>query len=651
MKSSLRLISGIPLLLSMSSPALVLADIDPSEKIETLVVTATLAPKSLKEVPGSVEVIDANSIRRSGAENLSDMLEQATALDLDLVPGRGLIPQIRGLTNKRVLVMIDGMRFSTGFRDTSFDLSEFPAEIVERIEIVRGPTSALYGSDAIGGVVNIITKRAPEAAQASVGLQYGATGDGDGDTGVAKGFFGNSWGDFGVSLAGQLSEGDMWDRSEEDNFTDFDDEERRSLMLNMHYWLQENHTLSAGFFYAQTNRQGIRPKYGLHWDRDADSERNSAFVRYDGTFNETSLMARVYYSNYDSDRSYIDTGAPYSNPRQRNIADKQPDREDFAIENELTQVELQASRWFADNHRVTLGLEHRKEERSGIENRGEAEVNASVDNTAVFLQDHFSIGENLKVIAGLRFDDQDDYGSELNPRLGMVYFLNDNLRIKGSYGQGFRAPSVYELYVYTENNRGDVIPNEDLEAETATTFELGLEGESGSFTGGITLFHNTIEDMIGREETGNFRVAGGRQVLEYIRVNLDEATTQGVELRASQDLANGFSLEGNASYVDAENKDTGETLVGVPKTKVFVKLTFDRPENGWHANLRATHFGEQHSNSNITEDAYALWSVYVEKSFPQRFDIYAGINNLTDEDVDFRPEKGRFFYVGASYDF
>lgn len=623
-------------------------------ELDTIVVTPSLLPQRAKDAPGSVQVIDAETIRRTGADTAAGALEGAVGLDLDHVAGRGLIPQIRGLTNKRVLVLLDGMRFSSGFRDTTLDLTELPAEIIQRIEVVRGPASALYGSDAIGGVVNIITRKPPEVLSGSGTLQYGATTEGEGGNLVVKGFLGNTWNGLGVSLAGQGTLSQEYDRELDDDVSDFDDETRHSGMLNLHYQLGPDQAVSGGVFFSDTNRQGLRPKYGLRWDRDADSDRLSSFARYDGQFGNTSLMARVYYSDFGSDRSYVEVGAPYSDPARQKTAQQQPDREDFDITNELVQMELRASHLLADSHLLTLGLEYREEERSGIENRGEEEVDETVDNRAVFLQDSFRLGDPLEVTAGVRVDDYSSFGTEISPRLGLVYAPRDDWRLKATYGQGFRAPSVYELYVYTENQKGDVIPNPDLDAETATSYELGLEGEKGPFSGAVTLFRNDIDDMIYKEPTGNFRQSGKKRVLEYTRVNISEAYTQGVEAQGDLFLGRGFTLVGNFTYVDAENEDTGEPLLEVPETKTFVKLAYDDPSGRWHANLRVTRLGEQiiapqfEDGSQDVEDPYTVVNLYAERTMATGLKLFAGIDNLFDEIPDYTPDKGVYVYAGIS---
>ena len=623
-------------------------------KLEKTVVTATLTPKEIKEAPGALEVITAEEIRVKGAENVAQVLEGAVGLDLDHVAGRGYIPQIRGLSNKRTLILIDGMRFSTGFRDTTVDLTEFPTEIIERIEIVRGPNSALYGSEAIGGVINIITKNAPKKLSESATIRYGQNTYGKSENYIFKGSVGDTFKNLGIIVSGHVNLSDKFDRDPDDNYTDFDDEERYSGLLKLNYSFADKHRFSAGVFYSDASRKGIRSKYGLEWDRDADSDRTSTFLQYNGILEETTVMVRGYYSDFESDRRYIDIGDPYDDPALQKKADKQPDREDFKIENELYQIESRASRIFAQSHLVTLGLEYREEERSGVENRGEEEINETIDNRAVFLQDDFPIFDCLQVTAGIRLDDHSNFGSELSPRLSLNYYLLDNLRLKTSYGEGFRAPSLYELYVYTENTKGDVIPNPNLAPETSRSYEAGLEGEYGPFGGKIMAFRNDIDDMIYKTPTGNFRMQGKTQVLEYEMCNIDEAYTQGIELEARLALPQHFSLAGNTVFLDSKNEDTDEDLLEVPDVKSYLRLSYDNPNIGFHANIRMNYTGKQviapkfEDGTQTDADSYIMWNLYAAKEIKKNFRIFAGIDNIFNKKISITPDKGTFFYGGIS---
>jgi len=614
------------------------------------VVTATMTPKEINDAPGSIEVITSTEIKAMGAETVAEALTDAVGLDLDFVAGKGMIPQIRGLTNKRTLILIDGMRFATGFRDTTVDLTEMSVEIIDRIEIVRGPSSALYGSEAIGGVINLITKTPPAKPGGEATVRYGQNTYGDANNYIAKGALGSSWGKFGFLLAGHANITDKFDRYRDDHLTDIDDEERYMGMVKLTFEPTEDHRLTAGVIYQDITREGLRPKNKTVTDREVNNDRTDLFLQYDGNIYNTAFMVRGYYSKFDLWRDYTDIG--HLNPKN-----KFP-YEEFDLENELYQFEARASRLFGQ-HLVTLGTEYREEERSGVENRGESDFSKTIDNRAIFLQDDFPIFERLQLTAGVRFDDQSDFGSEFSPRLSLVYKILDNLRLKASYGEGFRAPSVYELYVETINMRGDIKPNPDLDQETSRSYEIGMDGEYGPLTGKIMFFRNDLEDMITKIQIGSRITTQGKKKKKipiFEMRNVDEAYTQGVELEAGITLPYHLSLAGNTTFIDSHNDETGDDLLEVPEIKSTLRLTYDNPDFGFTGNLRMNYTGEQLLSNKLEGEGqqaggYTLWHVYGAKTILDNFEIFAGIDNLFNKKFSHYANRGMFWYTGLTASF
>jgi outer membrane receptor for ferrienterochelin and colicins len=606
---------------------------------EDIVVTAILTSTDLKSVPGSTEVITSEEIELKGSETVADALEDALGVVLTFVPGRGMVPQIRGLADKRTLVLINGMRLSTDFRDTAIDLTLYSTEIIERIEVVRGPTSALYGSDAMGGVINIITKEIPETPSGGATLRYGQNSHGELGTPTIRSFFGDRVGKFGYQLMAHYNEQDPYDIEIDDGFTDFDEEQRRFVQLDLAYFINDDQKLSAGLHYSRANRIGLRFKNGEETDRDADSNRDGFHLQYDGHFSTGDLMIRGYHSVYEMDRSYIG----------RRV------QEYFNIENKLTQYEARFSGFEAGTHLLSFGAEYRDENRNGRENRSEQPSNYTIDNHAVFVQDQWSLSERVVLTAGLRYDDSSDFGSVVTPRLAGVFSFKDNLRIKAYYGEGFRSPSVYELYVETVNNRENVLPNPDLEAEQSQSYELSLEGESRRFSGAVRLFCNDLEDAIEKVYVRDVDLGGPRPTPQYIRLNVESAFAEGVEIEGQYLFPPNFRLVLNGIVMDSENELTGERLFNVPDYKANIRLEYNNPDNGWRSAIRLNFIGDQVASMKGTHgtdtDAYSMVHLYLAKSVSEHFRLFVGIDNLFDTELDHMSEAGTFFYGGISISF
>ncbi len=614
----------------------------PDVVADPMVVTATMTPKKMTDVPGAFEVITAEEIEMTGAETLDEVLGDALGVVLESVPGRGRIPQIRGLSNKRVLILVDGMRFSSGFRDTTVDVSEFSTEFVERIEIVRGPSSALYGSEAIGGVINIITKNPTAVTTGSLTARYGINTYGEADNTVVRGVVGGTVGPLGIMAYGHANVSDEFDRQYNDYFSDTDDEQRYSGGVKFQLDLTDDHRISTGVYYNETTRKGLRPKNNTITDRDADSDRTNTFIQYDGHVAGSSVMLRSYYSQFHLDRDYKDIGG-------LNLGNKYT-YERFDIDNEIYQIEGLVSRVFADNHLFSLGLEYREEERSGVENRGETEVDDTIENSAVFIQDDFELFTGLQVTLGLRLDDHSGFGSEVSPRISTIYAISDNLRFKASYGEGFRAPSLYELYVETINMQGDVMPNPDLDPENSRSYEAGFEGEFGHFTGKVMVFRNDMEDMIIKMKTGS-RSAGSKSIPIYEMRNVDEAYTQGVELEAEIEICEAFSLAGNTLFIESENDETGDDLLDVPEIKSYLRLNYSNDLAGMKANLRMNYIGRQYIATDDQVGGYTEWDIYAKKSINENLEVFAGIDNIFNKTLSHLASRGGFYYGGVKVTF
>ena len=211
--------------------------------------------KEIEEAPGSIEVITSQEIEDIGAQTVAEALEKATGLIVTGTTGRVRRPSIRGTGNKHTLVLIDGRRLSMGYKDF-LDVNQISVDMIERIEVVRGPSSALYGSDAIGGVVNIITKAPPRELALGATFQYGISTYGEGEESFGRAYVGDTLERFGFLLEGGYREKNEWDR---DGVIpdDGDDKELGSIAGRFSFDLDDNHTLLAGFEYSDMDRAAI----------------------------------------------------------------------------------------------------------------------------------------------------------------------------------------------------------------------------------------------------------------------------------------------------------------------------------------------------------------------------------------------------------
>lgn len=595
-----------------------------NQELDNVVVSATMTEKTLEDVPGSVDVITSRQIEQLNARTVAEALEQAAGLIVSTSSGRGKTPNIRGMKSNHVLILMDGRRLASGFGDL-VDLASIPTLMVERIEVVRGPSSSLYGSDALGGVVNIITKKPVKTWKVKASGQYGINIDGDGGEYIG-GAYGNGFVDrFSLIAGGEWRGKDKWDRITDDEFDDGDRLKKGSAAARFALDLPLGQVVTGGFEYNKGNSEGYRFMEGLKRNRDADDERLNYYLQYDAKIKDVyQVMLRLNRSEYTSDVAMDPTAGA---------------SEEGKKENYLNQAEGRFSGLFFKRHLVTVGVEFREEGR-----RDSSSSKMDVDNLGFLLQDEYQILEPLYLVAGVRFDDHSKFGSQWTPRVSLIYDITDHLRVKGGYGRGFRAPNLTELFVATWKQRGKKIyePNSALDPEKSDSYEIGVEGEYGKFRGGLTFFRNEMKDMI--EPVYTRSEGTGNNKKDYYRYrNISSARTQGIELESGIALPYGFSLTGNFAWMDTRNKDTGKDLEGQPDYKGDLKVGYDHPGSNIHANVRMSYIGRRYYEAG-DEGGYALFNCYVSKGINRYLKVFAGIDNMFDKSE----AEPTFFYTGIT---
>ena len=602
--------------------------------ISPTVVTATISEKTLEETPGSVQVITDLEIEEMGATSVDEVLEQAIGLMVSTASGRAKATNIRGTGTKRSLVLIDGRRLAAGYKDfTSTD--QIPVNMIQRIEIVRGPSGAIYGSDAIGGVVNIITKKTPEKTSGEVAIRYKSHLDKDSDSGMGSAWVGASLGKTAFILSGSTQGIGGWD-DDGDSPDDGDDKDLDSAAGRVSYALTETSNLSAGFEYFDLERQGERYYQAQSRERSAEDQRLNYFLQYNNQITQDkNILIRAYRSEHE-------------NKMQFSPAATVTGEED--AERWLNQVEARYTGPIMGRHLLSAGAEFRQEGRedsSGADN--------DLDNTSIFIQDEFEIFSSLYFTAGLRYDNHSEFGDQFSPKAAIVYSLFDELRLKASIGKGFRAPSISELFVTSYRNKAKYVynPNPDLEPEESLSYEIGLEGEKGPFSGGITAFRNDIDNMIDARFIRT-EGSGNNKITYYQYQNIADARTQGIEARADIKLPWHLSTGAGVTWLDTENKETGEELTDASDIKAIFRLAYYHPDYKFRAATRINYIGDQHELDGQDKNEYVTVNLYFAKDFSNRIRAFAGIDNLLNEKKAYEGEtyvEPASAYAGCSIRF
>jgi outer membrane receptor for ferrienterochelin and colicins len=636
-KSKVALLS-FGIMAALSLPAY--AEEEPYQFSE-VVVTATRTKQNVKDIPASVEVITRQDIETMGADSVVAALKLAMNLNLSEAGMTGNQVSLRGMNTNQSLILIDGRRMAgedTGSTMNYYELNRININNVERIEIVRGPVSSLYGSDALGGVINIIMRKS-EKPQTTVGLS-------------------NSSKQQNASFRFDLGKEGKWAWVVDTLFADIK-ERTRTDSTNMYgprqfYNISGTYDMSAGknldVFYE---RMSEHLKSGFT-DGSRDyytNTRNSYGINYRGINSRGNYELRAYFNQLEKNNDTLLESGTYSDFDRAKY-------KTWVVDGKNT-VKLD------DEHVLTFGGEYRSSEYRGtrLEDNGdnastiiEHGINKPISEKeikyqAAYVQDEWAVNSKLLIIPSLRYDNSNKFGDDFSPKIGMTYKMDTNYRFKANFGKGFKAPSVSELYMKMThrpipNMTVIVTGNPDLKPEKSTNYDVSFEGERGNDFGKLTYFYNDVTDLIGTNDTKSY-IPGTGMVFNSKYINIDKAKIRGIELEAGRHLNDKFTLKSAYNYLDAENSKTHERLSSRAKNRYSLQLHYDDIQNTgisgilWHEWVRDYRYVEADYNYNTL-------NFVINKKWNDKYDSYFGIDNILDKKIDDLILEGRLWRFGMS---
>ena len=536
-------------------------------QMDTVVVTANGVQQAIKDAPASISVITQEELKKGNYQSVADAVKHVEGVSVvgDNVNAADI--SIRGLPGDYTLILVDGMRQNTREtmnRNTGGVQPNLlpPLSAIERIEVVRGPMSSLYGSEAMGGVINIITKKVPTAWGGSASVATTLQTDDD---------YGNSRGaEFwlggpiqGEVLGLQLS-GKFKNRTEADNHyptangAEGQDQQRLGAKLTLRPDSRQEIVLDVGHErLEQENTPG----------RSTEEANNWAKSRHSRTFYGLSHSGRWNFGN-SKVALYSEESELLSWPQTATTTGKK-------VVNTTLDTSLTIP---LESHVVRLGGQVMRNALSGI--RQEAPMNnypvnpdkVSLTNYAVFLEDDWLLTEQLTLTGGVRWDNDERAGTHLSPRLYAVYQALDNLTLRGGVTTGFKAPTIRqsspEYCMTSGGNTGTTGPlcgNPDLEAETSVTQELGLAYEwapASLLT--ATIYNTNFRNKVVSFDTGvpdplNPNGVRGKDSTIYVYDNVDKVVNRGLELGVKMPLSRSVRLDANYTYTHSTRKGGTET--------------------------------------------------------------------------------------------
>ena len=582
------------------------------EKLDDVVVTATRSQVSTNDAPGSVTVINRKEIEQKGSSNLLDIIRATAGINIRGVGsgGRKSI-NLRGLESKHVLILIDGKRVPSSNDiigpNTDYQYDWIPISRIERVEVVRGPMSVLYGADALGGVINIITQKPSKKIQGSV--KYGhyfsngdSSNDGDGYNTNAN-INGHLHNKIGFNLDLRKSKRDSVDSKIKSGQSAIEGHENEQFSLGLSYKLNQNHAITLDYNNGNENRwldtaTRRKKRYQSRYDIDKDL----LSLAWKGTYGDKKVSLRAYNSKVK-------------------VTNKATNGVKATAPQELKDKTLEGSFLFpvGDKQFITAGFEHRKEKLINSRlKQGEDEVTFK----SIYVQDEIDLTDNLLFTLGARMDDHSVFGNETSPRASVVWNINDKLAFKASYGHGFKAPNIKQAsedYIFRLGTI-KVTGNNKLKPETNNAFEVGANYHTDRYSLDATLFDNKVKNLI--ELTG--------PITDRSYKNVSEARLKGLELASAINLTQKLQLKTSYQYLDAKDGD-GNALKHRPKHSVSSSLSWDLKQ--WKLNLGAEYVSKQvieHNRVSSNVPGYTLWNATMSKKINKHLEVSAGIDNLTD---------------------
>ena len=610
--------------------------------LEPTVVTATSTVRQLSDAPASVTVISRDDLSSRPVQDLEDALRGTPGLQFT---GVGLTRRgvsIRGMGSEHTLVLVDGQRINNAagaVAHADFDLGWVPVEAIERIEVIRGPMSSLYGSEALGGVVNVITRRATDAWHGAAQVNGGIREDGRAGQTHQLGIYAGGPlvpGLLGLSLSGETRRRQETPLHDDTPLSEIEGRDAHNADIRLSWTPDRAQRIDLSYAKGQEDRWRNTRSAGrapVDYESSERIERERYSLAYRGDWAWGSSTLRAYRNTLERANRYTNGVIPTS-PRQ-----------------ELTDDILDGnlSLPMGSRHLVTLGGEWRREQ---LEDGGFATGDAQSIHRALFLQDELQLNPAWSLVLGNRFDQHEAYGWHNSPRAYLVHHVNDALTIKGGVGRGFKAPSLKQLSPgYSAIGGGGMFQisgNPDLEPEINTTYEINADyqGDGWSLSAGV--FQNNLRGLIQTTCLSNCGVRGA-EIRNYD--NVDEARIRGLELGGSLELSSSLRWELNYSYLDAIDRSADRRLGDRARHLANTRLQWTSTPT-FTGQLRGEYVGSQltySSNMAHAVPAYSLWHLDLTQRITESLSIRGGIENLTDEDFNDASDPFNFAEPGRTY--
>ncbi|HDZ26712.1 hypothetical protein LCGC14_0699930 [marine sediment metagenome] len=592
-----------------------------------IVVTATRLETPAKEIASSVTVITKEQLEQSRKATVIEALQEVLGVSIiqNGPPGAAASVFLRGANSEHTLILMDGVELNDPISPSrSFDLAHLTLDNVERIEILRGPQSTLYGSDALGGVVNIITKKGqgkPEFSLSSLAGSYGTIITSAGINGSTERI--------------QYSLGTSYFRS--DGFSaasaNYEGNEEKDGYRNLTIWgrlgfrLSDN--LDVDFILRTLNTQIDIDNAGGAQGDDPNNVQD-----YNALFIKTQFRNLMLNNRWELKLglSLVDYDRQHENSTdEAHLLDS----DNGFFKSKLFKIDWQNNLFLHETNTLSLGIDYQQEQ-------GESEYNSDgiwgpyssifplrrAHVTGFYLQDQIRLANQFFATLGLRLDDHSQFGSAVTYRFAPAFFVEaTQTKFRATYGTAFKSPSLYQLYA--PGTFLGPIGNAELNPEKSIGWDIGVEQQllGGKILLAVTYFYNDYKDLI------NFDFLEGY-------VNIGKAESKGAEILIQARPFDDMSFNAAYTRTEAKDKDTDTDLLRRPKQKFSASLNYNFQKKA-NINLTFIRIGEQDDmdfatwpSTRLTLPGYSLLNAAVSFNPASSFQIFFRLDNIFNEEYE-----------------
>lgn len=636
------LLSSALLILPLSA----LAQDSETVDLDAIILSAAGVATDSLTAPASVTVVTAEELERTGARDLTDALDGVPGLAVaGAADGENIY--MRGLPAEYTLILIDGKRVNTRQSRTNGagGVDQYympPVAAIERIEVVRGPMSSLYGSDAMGGVINIITKPASPDWTGSVTVEGTLPEHGVDSEQQQLSFYlsGPAVSDrVGVQLWGRKLMRTASERVEDGDEVGPGARDLTDLHARLNWTPSDDHevSLELGDTKIQTGTLTNR--------------RGSGALDYHGFVGAWELTG----------------GLSLERARRTREGSARAPRID------TTELEMKASRGLSwqGEHALTLGAQFQRAELTDFNPGLDDDVNYSFanDQLALFAEDIWEITPALSATFGARYTDDERFGGKLTPRAYLLWEASDGLFLSAGASAGYRTPELrqsVEGYYYTTNRgRAVIAGTPDLAPEESVSYELGLRYEGARLRFAATAYHTDFSDKIETRDTGGTTEVNGTSYDLYEYYNVGKARLSGFELSAGYQITPDLDLSGSYSYSESKRLTgdlAGQPLSRTPRHQASLRLDWHAPVDGLDLWGKATYFGDSVAISSTSRgntvseyDGYTTLDLGLSYAVSDSAVLNAAIYNATDAEITDAENgvaaQGRTLWLGLTSQF